>query len=364
LERVERGYVRKVKKNSLELFTYTPLCTFKKEWDKYTIIARGIILSTEEQRIVAYTFPKFFNYLEIGVPVPDLEFSVDEKLDGSLIILFCYNDVWEVATKGSFESSQALWARKWIDLNIDKSLLIPSWTYLFEAIYPENQIVVNYSGFSGLVLLSMYDGLGYERYDNVKQMSHLLNVRYPKRYEYNSLEDILNICKNSDKNLEGFVVRFNTGYRLKIKSAEYLRVHRIINRVTPLGIWEVMLAGDDLENIYKELPEEFQKDFRIIVDIYNMKIYDFVEYLTLFNRKTRHLSNKELGLLLKNEYLLDKKLSYIFYFRDGSFWTRFNNMGSAFRRGIFTQFRPTGNDLEGYIPSSSLNMFLDETAIN
>ena len=119
------------------------------------LIARG------DGTIVARPFPKFFNLDEIiarGESLPAEDFEVFDKLDGSLGIL--YHDSAghpRIATRGSFLSEQAargtgLLREKYGDLRFD-----PACTYLFEIIYPENRIVVDYAGLTDLVLLAVID---------------------------------------------------------------------------------------------------------------------------------------------------------------------------------------------------------------
>lgn len=101
-----------------------------------TKACRGLIVDAENW-IVQRPFEKFFS-------IEQLEpFDVYDKLDGSLGILYWVGDEPAIATRGSFISDQAkrgtefLRARK--DLNLDRR-----YTYLFEIIYPENRVVVNY----------------------------------------------------------------------------------------------------------------------------------------------------------------------------------------------------------------------------
>ena len=41
--------------------------------------------------MAALTFPKFWNYGELGLPLPDLPFTVTKKMDGSMGIVFWHN---------------------------------------------------------------------------------------------------------------------------------------------------------------------------------------------------------------------------------------------------------------------------------
>ena len=110
-EEFENGNVIKSQKDDLILYCYSKKCSFDRNWNDVTISARGIIL-THDGEIVATPFPKFFNWGERDQTWPAESFHVYEKLDGSLIIAFWHNGEWHTATKGSFHSEQAQWAKQ------------------------------------------------------------------------------------------------------------------------------------------------------------------------------------------------------------------------------------------------------------
>lgn len=97
----------------LELFGYNAVMSYHM-WDKYCLLARGLVLNHSERRVVATPFPKFFNYGEGGVKLPALPFEVTEKMDGSLGILFHHGTSWRVTTRGSLTSEQGLWATRYL----------------------------------------------------------------------------------------------------------------------------------------------------------------------------------------------------------------------------------------------------------
>jgi len=94
-------------------------------------------------------FLRFFNWDQEEAPtlkLSDRVFVVD-KMDGSLGILYPMPDgSLAVATRGSFTSDQAIWATNWIQAYVGPNAWAPDpdYTYLFEIIYPENRIVVDY----------------------------------------------------------------------------------------------------------------------------------------------------------------------------------------------------------------------------
>ncbi len=128
---------------------------------------RGLVADDTTGRIVGLPLPKFFNLAEHATgspyapPLPDEPFEVYDKVDGSLAVVFHYAGRWHAASKGSFTSSQAVWAQRRLDA-ADTTGLAPGTTYLAEMLYPANRIVVNYGERRDLVLLAVFGPDGTE----------------------------------------------------------------------------------------------------------------------------------------------------------------------------------------------------------
>jgi len=350
-----RGFVyrRPSKATGLHLYIYTPRCVYEDGWDEFTLMARGLILDEAAGQVVATPFPKFFNLGERHGEVPDLPFEAFEKLDGSLIIVFHHAGSWRAATKGAFESVQAVWAQARLD-EADLTPLVPGTTYLFEAVYPENRIVVRYQE-AALVILAAYDRDGRElSYGEVLAISDALGWRAARRHSFATIADMVRHTATLPRDDEGFVVRFSNGLRLKLKGAEYRRIHALISRCTPLAMWEAMAAGDDMAAIRRDLPEEFWTDFDDIVRLLTANIAAIEARIAEVAASVAHLSDKELGLSL-NTLPADVR-PYIFAFRKSS------SITGKFRDSLMRSIRPAGNVLAGYVPSYAMGRVLEDAA--
>lgn len=341
----------------LVTYCYTDEATFSGAWDSVVEAARGLILDFRANQVIATPFPKFFNYGERGrFDLPDEQFEVFEKLDGSLGIVFHDGERWRVATKGSFVSEQAKWADAWLSERAFAGL-VPGVTYCFEIVYPENRIVIRYD-FAGLVVLGAYlpDGREMETED-LWVVANGLGTRVATSYHYESVDEIIEAVKTFGADREGFVVRFANGYRVKIKGAEYLRVHRLASRITPLGLWDAMQNGDDLYAIRKELPEEFWPDFDTIHALLLAKWSALVAATEAEAIKWVGKSDKDLGLAL--DTIPEDIRRMVFPCRKrGTQW----KADPAMRRMICKHFRPTGNVLDGYSASGSLHRIHTEAS--
>jgi len=353
-DRVSRGLVRSTTAPDaprLKLYCYTNSCVNDRAWDDVTVMARGIVLDYEAKVVRSRPFPKFFNYGERSLLLPDETFCAYDKIDGSLAITFFDGVRWRTTTKGSFVSTQAQWAEEWLreHCNLHYTLKCGD-TYLAETVYTENRIVVRYP-FEGLVMLGAYaeDGREYS-YEEVAMIASGLGARVAQKHDYESFEAMRDAVAGFAADREGYVVHFPvSGYRVKVKGAEYLRIHRLISRVTPLALWDVMANGGDVDAIRRDIPEEFWGDFDAIRRILIDRLDGLLASVESWSSRLADKTNKEIGLMLHT--LPEDARSFIFARR---------SKGDAMmadpktRRAVFQTFRPTGNVLEGYTPSDTI----------
>jgi hypothetical protein len=246
----------------LMILNYSRKAQFEKYWNEYTLMARGLIIDMFYD-VVAMPFKKFFNYEELiaspmypNAPISDYE--IYDKMDGSLGILFNYDGLWHIATRGSFMSDQAIRAKSILKqhdltrLNVDN-------TYLFEIIYPENRIVVDYSGAEKLVLLGIMHVNGHDyEYDKVveKMAYECPTFEIVKRYD--SVADINELKSRNISNQEGYVMRLKgSDFRMKCKFEDYCRLHSIITNVSTKDIWATLRDGKSIEELLVNTPDEF-----------------------------------------------------------------------------------------------------------
>lgn len=349
----EEGFVRRVEDGDLTLWCYTEACNYEDEWDEYTLMARGLIMDAKARKIIATPFPKFFNLGERGNKIPTAGFDAFEKLDGSLIILFHYDGKWRTATKGSFNSDQAKWAADHI-AHFDLDKLEPGTTYLCEAIYPSNRIVIKYDK-SALYLLSAYTEFGIEMgYAPLEALGTTIGWPTAHRTRHWSIATLTELAKELPVTEEGWVLRFYNGQRLKIKGAEYCRIHALISDLTPLAIWNSMLAGGDLGGVRKQLPEEFWIDFDQMVLLIQQKLYFIISDVVREAKKAALLSDKELGKKLPEYNEQVRTLIFPYRKRNGDLLT------GKTRETLFKFVRPNANNLPGYVPSYGMKKVMQE----
>lgn len=248
----------------LSIWNYSRECQYSGAWDEVTLKCRGLILD-HDGNLVAKAFDKFFNYEEVAdkVPVRGDYVYVQEKVDGSLGILFNYEGEWHMATKGSFVSEQAKKGMEILRSKYQLGSFIPEMTYLCEIIYPENRIVVDYGEKETLIFTGVTSGMeelhwttaqsvfvasGIKKLDTVKTEQH-----------FSFGKDLYESLKaKEEENREGFVLRFQPGnFRMKIKFEEYVRLHRILTEFSNKDIWEYLKDKRDLSKLLDRVPDEF-----------------------------------------------------------------------------------------------------------
>ena len=360
---VRAGTVVVSREAGLEQFTYTAVCRFEKQWDLFSLLARGLILDPAARGVVATPFPKFFNFGELIESLPNEPFEVSEKIDGSLGIVFHDHCHWHVATKGRLTSEQAVWATDFLNTRCAADRLVPGTTYLVEIVYPQNRIVIPY-GFEALFLLGAYDDAGDELpRAALAQVAQEAGLRLVPAHAYASFEELLRDARGLPRDREGFVVRFASGLRIKLKGEQYCRIHRLITCCTPLALWEAMMNGQDLDAIRGEMPEEMTRDFDTIWRLLRARLEAVLAEVRAAVERTAQLSDKELGLLVQSEAggLSPAQRKFLFMARKGRFFEFVHEPGES-RRKAFACFRPDRNDLPGYDPSNAMNRFLAESA--
>lgn len=244
--------VQKHPEAELYIYNYSPKTQYEREWNECTLACRGLI-TDGEMRIVARPFQKFFNLEELENFQPEISsFEVYEKLDGSLGILYWREGNPYIATRGSFSSEQALAANEMLYSQYAHAIarLNPDYTYLFEIIYPENRIVVNYDDEKSLTLLAVIE-------TQTGRDLPLEPIGFPLVKKYDGITDVWILKQLEENNREGFVVKFPDGFRLKVKFGEYQRIHRIVTQVSSLTIWEYLKDQKPMNGILERVPDEF-----------------------------------------------------------------------------------------------------------
>lgn len=202
--------------------------------------SRGIVLERGSWNVVAYPFKRFFNLGEDPATEECFNwnnFSCQEKLDGSLIIVYHYDGDWHVNTSGSFaqgicyDSGRSWEELFWETFKTHRGTLIPEMTYIFELWTKYNKIVRSYDK-SFVTLLGVRDNKTLKEFSHtcIRVEADFLNVNKPKLYHFKSVAEIVDKLENleqQDPTFEGFVLCDRDFRRIKIKSDSYKQLHAL-----------------------------------------------------------------------------------------------------------------------------------------
>jgi RNA ligase len=278
----------------LAIYNYSAAVQWRDEWDDTLMQCRGLVLDSKTGEIVACPMRKFFNYADKKHDASAMKMEncdVLEKLDGSLGILFKDQGEWIFASRGSFISTHA---QKGMEMAKEKGILEKckeEFTYMFEMIYPDNRIVVNYGDRTDLVLIAMVhtrSSLDLALGDVVDEAKRL-GLSTPRIHD--STKTYESLQSQNVKNEEGYIIRSRiSGERVKLKFNEYVEIHAIRTRFSLRHVrqWFLQIDPHDsnpqipparLEYIPDEVFKVAGTEWNRLVDIRQKAIDRFNEAL-------------------------------------------------------------------------------------
>lgn len=243
-----------------KVLDYDNRAQYEGRWNAATTAARGLLINSETNEVIARPFTKFFNWGEREVRELDSALlsgpvSVTDKMDGSMGSSYPTPEGLAIATRGSFASEQALHAT-----DIYRERYHGTWepvdgrTYIFEIIYPANRIVVSYGDTDDIVLLAAID-IATGRSLPASQVTEWPGQRV-QEFDFDSIEEVL--AAEPREGVEGYVVHFtDSDVRIKIKQTDYVTLHRIMTGINSRRVWEELAEGRDVERFLVDVPEEF-----------------------------------------------------------------------------------------------------------
>lgn len=254
----------------LVLYNYTEKATYDRIWTPETRACRGLVTEATTDRIIARPFEKFSNIDESGFPESALDallarpgpVEITDKLDGSMIVMWHYANEWHCSTRGSFTSTQALAARRWLDA-FDLRNWPTDYTFIAEWCAPDNRVVLKYEQ-PELRLIGVREYDGHDaRYAELCAWGEVLGLPVVPVVTDCDLETLVT-RRVFTTGVEGWVARWPDGYRVKIKTEDYLRLHRLISGFSPSRVRDLMLTGG-AQRYAQELPEEIRVEAEAII---------------------------------------------------------------------------------------------------
>ncbi len=264
----------------LAIFNYEILADFS---NPIVQEARGIIINTSTLEVVCWPFRKFGNYNESYADKIDWNNAVVlEKVDGSIIKLWFNKllDNWQFSTNGTIRAENAnvsgfdnLYYSQVIRnaeniSSIHFDSLNKDYTYVFELVSPQTQVVVCYEK-------TLLYHLGTRNNLTGEELNENIGIIKPQSYQLNSLEKCIEAVIELNKNMtavkkEGFVVVDKNWNRVKIKSPDYVLLHhmsnkRLLSKEVALNV--LINAPEKLDSILANFPT-----YLAVIKFYDYKL--------------------------------------------------------------------------------------------
>lgn len=301
---------------------------------------RGIILCKTTLLPVCRPFDKFFNRGEVNAAEIDWDSArVQEKLDGSLLKIWVYNNKFHLSTNGSIDAYQTQLPLPHEELQTFGDLFdaalknygilknIDSWkenvkhcmlqnrihTVMLEICSPYNKVVVPFSEIKVYFL-----GMRMDDFSESSMLTNAFPFDLPKKFSMKSFDDCVDSFENLDFKHEGYVVVDKNFHRVKIKNPAYLSIHNLRGEgvVSKKRALSLIMQNDHEEFLsyfeeYREIFNSIEVKYKKFVD----RIWEDLYAVFLKSWDSR----KDFALYVKDRcilpsicfFLLDKNWSII-----------------------------------------------------
>jgi hypothetical protein len=242
---------------------------------------RGLILDENNKwQAISLAFTKFFNHGELNAAQIDWATArVQEKLDGSLCVLYPYKNNWEVATSGSPDASGSVGDSDitfrdlfWKTFNSQiKWLPSPEGKYsnlifAFELTTPLNRVIIPHSDYR-LTLIGVRDMFSLKELD--PRMFPWPTVREFKLQSFTDIELTFSTMRPLEQ--EGYVVVDANFNRVKVKHPGYVAIHHLKDRLSIRRVLDIIRTNEEPEFLtyFPEWRPEFDKiraSFNMLVE--------------------------------------------------------------------------------------------------
>jgi len=281
--------------------------------EEHQMYAKGIVYTRDPYRLVSLPLIKMFNHTMREISdnttkemLADKEVSVifPDKADGTMIQVFEHDGEVYLTTRSVLEGTETDMdegnfdyvgeARKILAEKYPLALkhdIVKTYSLVFEMIHPDTRIVTDYGDRRDMVLLAVYDHVEncYKSSDFLNRMPYLYGFTVGKNHSPDTgsfdgdVKAILDHLDTEYDNMpEGVIAVFEKEgeiqHRVKIKTQDYLRYHRLKFHCTYKSVvqmawfnedlheWDAFLAylrengltEEEVESFYKEHFEEFK----------------------------------------------------------------------------------------------------------
>lgn len=271
-------------------------------------ICRGLIVD-KDLNIISRSFNRFYNYGEIKNLSFSSVFKVVEKIDGSLIKIYWWNNQWNISTRsnpfgdnfvGDYPFTYTELVNSILGVSLTNLSLDKDYTHIFELVSPYNKIVTDYGKNPKLFYLISRNNQNGDYFNfSTDIKNNFPYICYPQIYNFKSINEVLEKSKNLSNFKEGFVIYSkDLNPILKIKSPNYIIAHKLRgNKLTFKNAIKLFL-----ENEHTEYLSYFPEDYNIFKKLELQTESFFVCLQKIINNLDYSLPDKDYANIVLNQF--------------------------------------------------------------
>jgi predicted RNA-binding protein with EMAP domain len=298
------------------------------ERNEYNELVRGLVVQKPQlgwngdvlSLIKSFPFIRFFNAHEKeAAPIDFANSKMIEKLDGSLVCIWFptkdpnnpqYNTRKMLSTHqpdmnlmvGGFHDGKTFPFMKVIGQYVKQLKFNPEdveMTYIFEFIHEASKVLTKYSSEKyGLHLIGARNIRTHRELteDELNVVAQRIGAPRPRSWDSSGDEEtirkMMDEIEKGTKDFEGMVFRDKTGNRVKLKRADYIKLHHLLGSLSFKNLIPKILDGE-IEEVLAYFPSGRKK-----VDEFNEIFGDYVDnaVATILKYSRQKLDRKSIAL--------------------------------------------------------------------
>ena len=237
---------------ALAIYKYSPSFQsqfFTDEDAHWVRWCRGLVYDHDADRVVCCPMPKFFGHqtfthATLWEMVQENNYTVSRKVDGSCVLVWYYDGTWQFTTLFSFDSEQAMVAKHMaLEMGVGDDIFNKGSTQIFEVVYPENHIIVDYGEETSLTYITSFDNdTGREYLDESYMGSESPIGMVGQHCPHLTLGELHRLVE-TQFDVEGYVLTHypenaKFAVRVKFKTSWYFEQSGFMSRVHAFGLVE------------------------------------------------------------------------------------------------------------------------------
>ena len=327
IDLMEAPYFLKIKeRGNLILFNYT---IHSSTSNIITQEARGLVLEKNTWNVIRMGFYRFFNVGEKECASIDWETCyAKEKLDGTLIFLYYYDEEWKIGTRNTIDAKDAplenvkynTFKDLFYDIikiysNFDFTKLNKNCTYCLEMCSIYNTVVVEYKEPKLFHILTRNN-------TTLEELDVDIGIPKPKAYFLENENEYKELVNSFDETHEGIVLQDKYNHRAKLKSPLYFELHRLAanHQITVEMVINKIRTGEDSEFLayfgteYSALFEKIRNELTAARD----KVINVIKRVELWESENPWATRKDFSDFVKTQEY--SPIWYVAYDKNAQEW--------------------------------------------